>query len=123
MKTITIQISVPDGVEFRVVSGPPPDDFEHEPLPVETFAADEAFVPNAHVQEPVSMRRDTQTPVSLPVPAASPVAAPTRSWNEGDVHQQGHKPLKRNRRGLFCPTSMGKDNNGNTVFCAWPNAA
>lgn len=66
MRIITISISVPDGVEFRVTQGPPPDDFEHEPLPVETFAADEAYVPNGHAQAPVMGTVAVAAPVQAP---------------------------------------------------------
>lgn len=103
MRTITISISVPDGVDFRVVSGPPPDDFEHEPLPDPTrFGPDAELPPNGHV--------NGQPAVAV---------APARIWQVDDIHAQGHKPLKKNSRGLFCPTSMGKDAAGKTLFCQW----
>lgn len=117
MRTITISISVPDGVDFHVTAGPPPDDFEHEPLPdPDRFGPDADLPPSNGHQEPVSLRRDTMTAVAV---APAPVAAPARMWAVGEVHQQGHKPLKSNRRGLFCPTSLGKDPNGETIFCPW----
>ena len=80
MKTITIQISVPDGVEFRVVSGPPPDDFEHEPLPDPEHFGPDADLPNGH-HEPQSLRRDTMAPVAVaPVQVAGACPIHGQPW-------------------------------------------
>lgn len=46
-----------------------------------------------------------QRPVE-PRHAAPMPAAGRTTWKEGDVHQDGHKPLKTNARGLFCPTKL-----------------
>lgn len=36
------------------------------------------------------------------------------NWQAGMVHQNGHKPLKINARGLYCPTKMD-----NGEWCKW----
>ena len=47
-------------------------------------------------------------PQGVPQPLATPV------FIEGSVHAQGHKPLKVNKRGLYCPTKMPDGS-----WCPW----
>lgn len=51
-------------------------------------------------QQPVTA---TETPVT---PASAPVVV-HHGWNEGDVHADGHRPLRARQSGhLFCPTKL-----------------
>ena len=51
----------------------------------------------------------------LPAQPIVPQFAPMQpNWQAGMVHQNGHKPLKVNSRGLFCPTKLD-----NGEFCNW----
>lgn len=43
---------------------------------------------------------------SAPIPPFIPLKA-------GDVHTQGHNPLRENNRGLYCPTKVDGD------WCKW----
>ena len=45
---------------------------------------------------------------------AQPFMPMQPNWQAGMVHQNGHKPLKVNSRGLFCPTKLD-----NGEFCNW----
>lgn len=74
MKTITIQIQVPDGVTVNVAQIGHDDEppFPSEPTPFRGAA----------------------------------IQQPSTAWQEGQVHVAGHKPLKTNARGLFCPTKV-----------------
>lgn len=100
--SITFVIDLPEGASVRVLQGGVPDDFRSEPLPVETFATEEDFAPTAPLP-PVQMHRTAAV--------AQPVA---RTWDVGMKHQEDHKPLKVNARGLFCPTKM-RDGS----WCEW----
>jgi hypothetical protein len=55
--------------------------------------------------------RATTTLTPLPAPASAP---PARQWAVGMVHAPDHKPLKENRRGLFCPTKLEDGS-----WCQW----
>lgn len=78
---IRIVLEVPDGTSVQVAPEGEPD-FASEPVPVE--------VPHTN---------------GAPQPIR-PAAQSRQTWAEGQVHAQGHKPLRTNKRGLFCPTKM-----------------
>ena len=47
---------------------------------------------------------------SAPIPVAIPLKA-------GDIHTQGHNPLRENNRGLYCPTKVDGE------WCKWTTKA
>jgi hypothetical protein len=47
---------------------------------------------------------------SAPIPVAIPLKA-------GDIHTQGHNPLRENNRGLYCPTKIDGE------WCKWTTKA
>lgn len=49
--------------------------------------------------------------ISAPIPQFPPMQP---NWQAGMVHQNGHKPLKINARGLYCPSRME-----NGEWCKW----
>jgi hypothetical protein len=51
--------------------------------------------------------------VSVP-PATPPAPVTAAGPDEGFVHAPGHRPLRRNGRGLYCPTKMADD-----TWCPW----
>jgi len=59
-----------------------------------------------------------------PRAAAAPIAPPPpqniapQGWYVGAVHTAGHKPLKANRTGLYCPTKLQDGS-----WCPWKPAA
>ena len=50
---------------------------------------------------------------SAPIPQV-PFPPMQPNWQAGMVHQNGHKPLKVNSKGIYCPTKMPDDS-----WCAW----
>lgn len=93
--TLTITIDVPDGVPVAISNGTVPDDFASEPLPLDTFEGE-----SGGNVGPI-------TPIHRTM-ATAPVAV--RAWQVGEVHMQGHKPLKAGSKGgVYCPTATGKD--------------
>lgn len=88
MSQIVIRIDVPDGISVSVTREP--GSVLDEPLPTEPGYTNGGSQPTR------------------------PVAAQSQKWTEGQVHEQGHKPLRTNRRGLFCPTKMPDDS-----WCPW----
>lgn len=70
---------------------PAPPPFVTEPPPVGQYETKPPAVPNGG-----------------PIPFSSPV------FIEGSVHASGHKPLKINKRGLYCPTKLTDGS-----WCQW----
>jgi hypothetical protein len=106
---IRITIRVPDGAVVGLVTtdGPaaPLDDFEDEPIPLETFAADE-------------QAGEFNAPVNRTIAHEAVAVLPVKTWVVGQVHTPGHKALRLGKNGnLFCPTPVGKRADGSTVFC------
>lgn len=105
MKTIVISITIPDGVAVALVQGHgPADDFENEPIPIETLEH-----PATEPLPPVQAFRTaaTQQPTYV-------APAPVSGWQAGMKHQDDHKPLRLNARGIYCPTKMRDDS-----WCPW----
>lgn len=55
---------------------------------------------------------DTKPPAGPVNGGPQPFATPV--FIEGSVHATGHKPLKVNKRGLYCPTKLADDS-----WCPW----
>lgn len=73
------------------------------------------------VPDGVEVRIEDVPSHELPPPLETPAvfrttatAQPaTNGWAVGQVHADGHNPLRSNSRGLFCPTKV------NGAFCEW----
>lgn len=62
--------------------------------------------------EPPPVGQYETKPPAPPNGAPQPFATPV--YIEGSVHASGHKPLKSNKRGLYCPTKLADDS-----WCPW----
>lgn len=68
-----------------------------------------ASAEEVHAKATTSAGATTEPQQPAPAPrgrsGSSPApASPRHTWNVGDVHAEGHRPLGMNKRGLYCPT-------------------
>lgn len=64
---------------------------------------------------PMSPEPPPVAPYAVQPPAPGPIPQyQTPVFTVGSIHTQGHKPLKMNSRGLFCPTKMPDGS-----WCPW----
>lgn len=64
--------------------------------------------PRRPAAPPPAVYQPTPVPSAAAPVYAPPVAAPVAlgGLTVGSIHIQGHKPLRQNSRGLFCPTRL-----------------
>lgn len=116
MSRIIIAIDIPAGVQVSVrqveTGAPVPDDFEKEPLP--PFQGTEENFDDLQAPSPAEAVQPFRTVATQPQQV---VSAPM--WQEGMKHREDHRPLKAGRYGLYCPTAIGKGNDGKAIYCQW----
>jgi len=93
--------------------------FDVPPTMLHDLPPDElAPIPGAFPPDP----RAAQPPVTAGAPQFVPPNPPQNTapsgWFAGAVHTPGHKPLKANSKGLFCPTKLQDGS-----WCPWRPAA
>ena len=109
------QIPEPKSVLQRIAEAPrmgsdlPPDQLPPPPVaPVSVAPAG----PSAAFRESRDLPAEQDLSVLIGyAPAFQPMQP---NWQAGMVHQNGHKPLKVNPKGIYCPTKMPDDS-----WCAW----
>lgn len=67
--------------------------------------------PAEYVLTPTAPQTATVVNQTVPLP---PVMAVAPRWAAGMNHAAGHKPLKENNRGLYCPTKLPDGS-----WCQW----
>ena len=56
-------------------------------------------------------------PPARPYPAQAPTAPPgVPLFRVGDVHTQGHNPIRESNKGQYCPTKLTDG-----TWCKWPH--
>lgn len=124
-KTLVISITIPDGVEVDIQRGSNvvpqaerifADDLEElGPIPSPPPEAQIGF--SAPGVRTIAAAQPQQFQPFGSNPAVQP------QWFVGQIHQQGHKPLKARANGaIYCPTPLGPDGAGGKVWCNFPKS-